>query len=293
MKKITIISMGLLLMMSLAFFGAGCFGSKESPSDTTAPITEDQTPTKDQIEGNEQLAEDTVLSNPATVYCLSQGGDFEMQKTLAGTTEGYCTLPSGIVCEVWAHYNGDCPEGARDDEEEDTSTTTTDMLASTSTTMAGTTSTSVITTTSTTIISDVNDSNDSSTDEITEETASTNEESVDSSSSSSVSTTGEKKKITGDIDIAVKPGEDTGELVLSWDPHELSAPNGYIVMLDSDENVTFSGSYTHELPREESFAFTWVELNPEKEYYFRVCIKEDDGCGTYSPVISGYPRAEE
>ncbi len=48
------------------------------------------------------------LANPASVYCLEQGGTLEIRNTDEGQV-GYCTLPDGTVCEEWAFYRGECP----------------------------------------------------------------------------------------------------------------------------------------------------------------------------------------
>ena len=49
------------------------------------------------------------MSNPATVFCLNQGGDVKMY---SGENEPYgmCVLPGGnIECEQWSFFRGECP----------------------------------------------------------------------------------------------------------------------------------------------------------------------------------------
>lgn len=49
------------------------------------------------------------MTNPATVFCLDQGGDLKMI-TQGEETVGICYLPGGdIECEQWAFFRGDCP----------------------------------------------------------------------------------------------------------------------------------------------------------------------------------------
>lgn len=48
------------------------------------------------------------LPNPASVYCEQQGGVLEIVDTPAGQ-QGMCVLPSGIRCDEWAFYRGECP----------------------------------------------------------------------------------------------------------------------------------------------------------------------------------------
>jgi putative hemolysin len=264
-----------ILMISIMFIGAGCNPfAKNKPEPATQPVAEDQVP-DDTDYGDSQMAEDTALSNPATVYCLSRGGEFTMKKTLAGTTEGYCTLTDGQECEVWAMYKGECAdiEEPEDEEEDESATSTEDTLKE-----------DLNTTTSTTRVEEEDEDIELSEDDST--IKDTTPETTDDKSD-------EKKKIEGAIDIAVKPGEEPGEIIMSWDTHDLSAPDGYIVMLSGSDDVSYPTKYYHELNREESYSFTWVDLNTEKEYYFRVCIKSGDSCGTYSSIISTYPKTDD
>jgi len=265
----------LLAIAIILVFGAGCnpFANND-PQPETQP-QEEQTTANDVDYGDSQMAEDTALSNPATVYCLNRNGEFEMKKTLAGTTEGYCTLPDGTICEVWALYKGECGE-LKELEEEEISTSTDDIIedeteSATSTAM----------------------DNETSAENRHGESEDVDEKDNEDSTADKSSQSSEKKKKTGKIDIAVKPGEEAGEIYMSWDTHELEAPDGYIVMLSGDEDLSYPTQYYHELSREESYSFTWIDLNPEKEYYFRVCIKQNDDCKTYSPIISTYPQSEE
>jgi putative hemolysin len=247
--------------------GAGCNPfAKDKPEETDPVVAVEDRVADDTDYGDPQMAEDTALSNPATVYCLSRDGEFTMEKTLAGTTEGYCKLDDGTECEVWAMYKGECGDLEEPEEEEEDETTT-----------------------STDDGTELDDDLDTSTSTAMEE----EEEEEDVSAVDPDEKDTEKKKLTGDIDIAVKPGEENGEIIMSWDTHDLNAPNGYIVMLSGSDNISYPNKYYHELEREESYSFTWIDLNVDKEYYFRVCIKKGDGCGTYSPTISTYPKSED
>ena len=46
------------------------------------------------------------MANPASVYCVKQGGKLDILKTDQGEV-GYCTLPSGERIEEWALYRRD------------------------------------------------------------------------------------------------------------------------------------------------------------------------------------------
>ena len=57
----------------------------------------------------EKSNEEQQLANPASVYCVEQGGTLRMEENEAGQY-GMCTLPDGTKCEEWAYYRGECPE---------------------------------------------------------------------------------------------------------------------------------------------------------------------------------------
>jgi putative hemolysin len=48
------------------------------------------------------------IANPASVYCMKQGGTLEMREE-AGGTVGYCRLPDGMVIEEWAFFRANNP----------------------------------------------------------------------------------------------------------------------------------------------------------------------------------------
>ena len=60
--------------------------------------------------------EDIQLANPASTYCIEQGGTLEIRKDAQGNETGYCVFSDGSECEEWAFYNGEC---TMNDEETD------------------------------------------------------------------------------------------------------------------------------------------------------------------------------
>ena len=58
-----------------------------------------------------EVGEVTKLPNPASVYCVQQGGTLEIKKDEHGDEYGECTLPEGTVCEEWAFYRRECGPG--------------------------------------------------------------------------------------------------------------------------------------------------------------------------------------
>lgn len=51
------------------------------------------------------------LANPASVYCGKQGGQTVIQTNGSGGQYGLCDFGSGMACEEWAMYRGECPIG--------------------------------------------------------------------------------------------------------------------------------------------------------------------------------------
>ncbi len=72
-----------------------------------APASPPQAPSAT-LPATSEATSEAGLANPASVYCLEQGGTLEIHATDEGEV-GYCTLPDGTVCEEWAFYRGECP----------------------------------------------------------------------------------------------------------------------------------------------------------------------------------------
>ena len=53
----------------------------------------------------------TNIANPASVYCVEQGGKLEIRKAADGSEQGFCVFPDGSECEEWAFFRGECEPG--------------------------------------------------------------------------------------------------------------------------------------------------------------------------------------
>ncbi len=53
---------------------------------------------------------ETNMANPASTYCIEQGGQVEIRTDEAGGQYGVCILPQG-ECEEWAFFRGECVPG--------------------------------------------------------------------------------------------------------------------------------------------------------------------------------------
>jgi putative hemolysin/predicted secreted protein len=47
------------------------------------------------------------MANPASTYCVQQGGKVEIRKTAQGEA-GYCVFPDKSECDEWAYFRGEC-----------------------------------------------------------------------------------------------------------------------------------------------------------------------------------------
>jgi uncharacterized protein len=54
-----------------------------------------------------QLTGGVTVANPASVFCIENGGSLSMDTTAEGTA-GTCTFPTGEQCEEWALFRGEC-----------------------------------------------------------------------------------------------------------------------------------------------------------------------------------------
>lgn len=61
-----------------------------------------------QKEVNIEIENEETLPNPASIYCMEQGGRLEFRKDKEGNEYGVCIFPDGSECEEWAFYRGEC-----------------------------------------------------------------------------------------------------------------------------------------------------------------------------------------
>ncbi len=50
------------------------------------------------------------IANPASTYCLDQGGELELRENEDGGQVGYCVFENGNECEEWLFYRGECEQ---------------------------------------------------------------------------------------------------------------------------------------------------------------------------------------
>lgn len=74
--------------------------------------TEEVTPAEGPVAPPEQQetgGEASGVPNPASEYCIDQGGTLEIRTDESGNEYGVCILPDGRECEEWAFFRGECP----------------------------------------------------------------------------------------------------------------------------------------------------------------------------------------
>lgn len=49
-----------------------------------------------------------AIPNPASVYCIENGGQLDLRTDASGGVAGFCVFPDGSECEEWAFMKGEC-----------------------------------------------------------------------------------------------------------------------------------------------------------------------------------------
>jgi len=58
-------------------------------------------------EENTNNNNDVQIANPASTFCVENGGKLDIQDTETGQV-GICTFSNGKQCEEWSYYRGEC-----------------------------------------------------------------------------------------------------------------------------------------------------------------------------------------
>jgi len=102
-------TLGLVLILT-GLVLAGCGTPTAQP--TQAPVAPPEQPTQAPVAPPEQQetgGEASGVPNPASEYCIDQGGTLEIRTDESGNQYGVCILPDGKECEEWAFFRGECP----------------------------------------------------------------------------------------------------------------------------------------------------------------------------------------
>lgn len=61
--------------------------------------------------GNKTSEQVAGIANPASVYCIDQGGTLELRTDPDGGVYGVCIFSDGSECEEWAYFRNECQPG--------------------------------------------------------------------------------------------------------------------------------------------------------------------------------------
>lgn len=79
--------LGIFMMLFIGCLFAGCMLSQEDDN------------------------QKTQIANPASTYCIEQGGKLEIRRDSDENEYGICKFSDGSECEEWAFYRGECSKG--------------------------------------------------------------------------------------------------------------------------------------------------------------------------------------
>jgi putative hemolysin len=85
----------IIILVLLALVITGCV--KEAQDNTTG--------LKEQALDEKQ----TMIANPASEFCIKNGGTSDIIFAKDGSQRGLCNLPAGYVCDEWKYFRGECP----------------------------------------------------------------------------------------------------------------------------------------------------------------------------------------
>jgi putative hemolysin len=57
--------------------------------------------------GDDSPNEPAEIANPASVYCVEQGGDLDIRTDTDGGQYGVCVFGDGTEVEEWAYFRGE------------------------------------------------------------------------------------------------------------------------------------------------------------------------------------------
>lgn len=93
-------ALGTTALAAAALLLSAC-GSSTQPADTTVATDDSSTPATGGLGG-------VQVANPASTYCIEQGGTIEIRDGADGQA-GWCILPDGTEIEEWEFFNSQSP----------------------------------------------------------------------------------------------------------------------------------------------------------------------------------------
>ena len=93
--KREIITIGVVVVVVVNLFGCSFSKTRELKDENTASVSK---------EGGEGIG----TPNPAAVYCVALGYEYEIIEDDKGGQYGVCIFPDNSECSTWAFYRGKC-----------------------------------------------------------------------------------------------------------------------------------------------------------------------------------------
>jgi len=60
--------------------------------------------------------QDIGLANPASVFCVDNGGRLDIRTDSSGGQAGFCVFEDNTECDEWAYFRGECKMGGQNNE---------------------------------------------------------------------------------------------------------------------------------------------------------------------------------
>jgi len=100
MKKIYIVLIFVVILLALGV-GAWFFYG------TNLPV-------KQILNTNENVKEGVGIANPASSFCIDNGGKLEIRTESSGGQVGFCIFKDNSECEEWAYFREECNVGDKE-----------------------------------------------------------------------------------------------------------------------------------------------------------------------------------
>jgi putative hemolysin len=96
--------LGLVVVVIIAII-VGFIISDGKETEETSQLPE---PSPTQTSQQTNTADSVQIANPASSYCINQGGRSDIRSSSDGSQVGYCVFDNGKECEEWAYFRDEC-----------------------------------------------------------------------------------------------------------------------------------------------------------------------------------------
>jgi putative hemolysin len=113
-KKVGEVAVGIILLIAIVVGGFFWLQGKKIEAPVAETIITQQTMpaiVQGQAPIQQKTGADNIgvgMANPASVFCIKNGGKSEIRNNPDGSQDGYCAFDNGSECEEWAYFRGEC-----------------------------------------------------------------------------------------------------------------------------------------------------------------------------------------